>query len=185
LIDENFAPAKVHVLHPDVDQLAYTNRREEEKLEHYLVLDLSAFLDCPKESLQIGLTQELGEFPMALWSGQTELPPGLPADVQEVVVIEAFPARHQHESRYNFGFRIALCGYEIIAVFGGVEHRIRASSERLFRASALMRNRGKPFDREFVGSHCITVHHFRQLSQRITVHHFLFTFADHPPIFPL
>jgi len=31
----------------------------------------------------------------------------------------------------------------------------------------------------------LTVHHFGRLSQRITVHHFLFTFADSPPIFSL
>ena len=51
LFDEDFAPAEVHVFYLDVHQLAHADRREEEKLEHYLVLDLSAFLDRSKESL--------------------------------------------------------------------------------------------------------------------------------------
>jgi len=120
LFDENSAPSEVHVPYLDVDQLTYADRRKEEEPQHYLVLNVSAFLDCPKESLQIRLAQQLRKLPMALWPTQAELSPCLLADVQEPVVIEVFLAGHRYESRYNFRFRILACGYEIIAVFGGV-----------------------------------------------------------------
>jgi hypothetical protein len=108
-------PDEIHVRYFDIDQLAYANRGKEEEPQHDLVLNVSAFLDCPKESLQIRLAQQLRKLPMALWPTQAELSPCLLADVQEPVVIEVFLAGHRYESRYNFRFRILACGYEIIA----------------------------------------------------------------------
>ena len=72
---------------------------------------------------------------MTPWATQAELSPGLLADVQEPVVIEVFLAGHRYESRYNFRFRIVVCGYEIITILTGVEHVIVLCRWHLFRTS--------------------------------------------------
>ena len=88
LVDEDLALLSVHVLDADADQLADAHGREEEQLEHDLVLEVATLLDDPEEALEVGLGQELGKLALLLGLAQAELPPRLLADVEEVGVAE-------------------------------------------------------------------------------------------------
>lgn len=56
LIDENPVSVQVEIDDPTSHQLAHLDSRVEEKFEHDFMLDVAAFLNDLKESLQVALT---------------------------------------------------------------------------------------------------------------------------------
>src|SRR5215831_3579709 len=80
-------------------QLAHPDGGVEEKFRHDLMLDIAAFLNDLKESLQVALTQQLCQPPFSLPLAQAQFPPGLLADVEEAVVIEPLLPRDPDEPR--------------------------------------------------------------------------------------